>query len=78
MPKFYYTLPIILCVAPYSMAGGEVGLRVGFPVGRAVGEVVGSILPAAVGGALPLEFGGIAAIAGLSLIIGTQLIKRKK
>jgi hypothetical protein len=30
------------------------------------------------GGAVPLGVGGIAAITALSLIIGTQLIKRRK
>ena len=33
--------------------------------------------PLSVGG-LPLELGGMAAIAAVSLIIGTQLIKRRK
>jgi len=54
----------------------------GISVGTRVGDVLGARLPTDVGGAvgsaLPLELGGVAVIGSLALIIGTQLIKRKR
>lgn len=35
-------------------------------------------LPEALGGTLPVEIGGIAAVSAVALLIGAQIIKRKK
>jgi len=37
-----------------------------------------AVLPEALGGTLPFEYGGIAAISAVALIVGAQLIRRKK
>ncbi len=74
MSKRYYALLGLLCVAQHSVAGFTVGTPAGVGAGRVTGDVVGSVT----GGAVPLGLGGIAVIAALSLIIGVQLIKRKK
>jgi hypothetical protein len=60
------------------MASQVVGISVGAAVGEALGAVVGTELPAALGNALPVGVGGVAAITALSLIVGIQLVKRKK
>jgi hypothetical protein len=52
----------LLLSSQFSMAGGIVPL--GVPLGGGQG--------------LPLELGGIAGVAALTLIIATQLIKRRK
>ncbi len=62
-----YTILGLSLIAQHSLAGG-VGL----------GTNVGDPLSLVVGSALPLGIGGIAGIAAISLIIGIQLIKRKK
>jgi len=49
----------------------------GVPLGNG-GVSLGTLLPEALGEPLPFEMGGLVAISALSLIIGTQLIKRKK
>jgi len=63
-------IPAILCVAAPTMASQ--------PLGIAVGSVVGTQLPIAVGSALPVGIGGVAAITAVSLIVGIQLVRRKK
>jgi len=68
--KNAYTMLGVFLIAQQSMAGVEAGTGLGFPVGDPLGQVAGS--------ALPLGIGGIAGIAAISLIIGIQLIKRKK
>jgi hypothetical protein len=54
------------------------GAAGGLPVGTPTGFQVGVDMITSAGGAVPLGVGGIAAITALSLIIGTQLIKRRK
>jgi hypothetical protein len=68
----------ILAVTQPALAGQDVGAPVGTTVGRSVGSLVGADLSAAVGAALPTGIGGVAAIAALSLVVGIQLIKRRK
>ena len=46
----------------------------GSPLGLALGGELGKVL----GVSLPVGFAGIAVLAGLGLVIGTQLIKRNK
>jgi len=50
------------------------GIALGAELGRSLSAILGESL----GGTLPFELGGVAAISALSLIIGAQLIKRKK
>lgn len=52
--------------------------RVGVDLGQVVGRVVGDQLPLALGSALPAGMGGVAGIAALSLVIGVQLVKRRR
>ena len=80
MPKskrFYLALGL-LSIAQQSMAGVTTGQQTGINVGESVGNILGVILPVEAGGAVPLGIGGMAVIAALSLIIGSQLIKRRK
>ena len=46
--------------------------------GVIAGAPLGGILGTAVGTSMPFGIGGVAAIAAVSLILGIQLIKRKK
>lgn len=54
------------------------------PVGTHLANVIGTHLslgvhlPPSIGGAMPVGFGGVAAIAAVSLVLGVQLIKRRK
>ena len=73
-----WAIPAILCATSPVMASQVVGISVGAAVGEALGAVVGTELPAALGNALPVGVGGVAAITALSLIVGIQLVKRKK
>ncbi len=78
MLKSFYVTLALLSVAEQSMAGVITGQRVGTNVGESVGNILGVILSVEAGGAVPLGIGGMAVIAALSLIIGVQLIKRRK
>lgn len=71
-------IPALLCTAAPTMASQPMGITVGTAVGEALGAVVGAELPVAVGNALPVGIGGVAAITALSLVVGIQLVKRKK
>ena len=74
MSMKFYALAGLLMMAPYSVASLVVGAPLGVEAGQLAGDLVGSVT----GTALPLGIGGMAVIAALSLIIGAQLIKRKK
>lgn len=50
------------------------GLPLGVDLGLQLGGVLSSVLPAA----LPGSAGGAAGIAALTLVVGAQLIKRRK
>lgn len=67
-----------LAFAVPAFAGVDVGVPTGTSVGSVVGGVVGIEVSTGVGIALPLGIGGMAAIAGLSLIIGVQLARRRR
>jgi hypothetical protein len=47
-------------------------------VGEVVGRVAGLEFSAIVGTSVPIGIGGVAALAAVSLVIGTQLIRRRK
>ncbi len=55
-----------MCVAQPGFAG----VAAGSPLGGTLGFVVGTVMP--------FGIGGVAAIAVVSLILGIQLLKRKK
>ena len=60
-----------LCVvAQQTVAGTPLGIE----LGTQLGSVLSSVLPAA----LPGGAGGAAGIAALMLVVGAQLIKRRK
>ena len=65
----YITIFIFSAVAADCWASQTLGTALGIPLGRALGGALGAALPAGIG--------GIAVIAGLGLVVGTQLIKRK-
>ena len=71
MSTRFYALLGLLIISQQSMAAGTV-------VGVGLGFIPAGVLTPVVGTATPLGIGGIATITALSLIIGTQLIKRKK
>ena len=60
------------------MAGVVAGTGLPVVVGDPVGNPLGSVVSAVVGQSVPVGIGGVAALASISLIIGIQLIKRKK
>lgn len=76
--RAWAAIPALLGAASAAMASQPMGIPVGTAVGEALGAVVGTELPAALGNALPVGVGGVAAITALSLIVGIQLVKRKK
>ena len=69
-------LPALL-LASTAMAGQPAGITVSAVVGTPVGNALGAVLAPILGSALPVGLGGAAAITGLGLIIGVQLIKRR-
>ncbi len=64
----------ILCTVPYAHAVQPVGTRVGDPLG----VFLSVDLPVALGGALPIGLGGVASIAAVALVLGVQLIRRRR
>lgn len=60
-----------------AFAGGQLGQDLGQRVGTQLSNVLGNELPQAVGSALPGGLGGAAAVTGLALVIGVQLVKRR-
>ena len=66
-----------LLFASSAIAGQTVGVTAGAVVGTPVGVVVSAVLGSTVGTALPIGLGGAAAITGLGLIVGVQLIRRR-
>lgn len=72
------TLVVLTGLAQPALAVQAVGRPVGTRVGAVLSNVVGIDLPVLVGGALPTSLGGIAAIGALSLVVGIQLIRRRR
>jgi hypothetical protein len=64
------TAATLAVIAQPSIAGIELGARLGEPLSVTLVEALGGVLPAGIGGA--------AGITALALIIGAQVIKRKK
>ena len=54
------------------------GNPLGNPLGRPLGGALGVALPVDLGTALPVGLGGVAAVGAISLILGVQLLKRRK
>ena len=69
-------LPTLL-LASTAMAGQPLGVTVSAVLGTPVGTALSSVLGVTVGSALPIGLGGAAAVTGLALVIGAQLIKRR-
>ncbi|MDX1733043.1 MAG: hypothetical protein R3228_01705 [Halioglobus sp.] len=65
----------VACAASFILAapGAFAGPTLGIPLS----QVLGGALPADVGASLPVGLGGAAALTGLGLIVGAQLIKRR-
>tara|TARA_R110002110_G_scaffold415561_1_gene650740 strand:+ start:37512 stop:37739 length:228 start_codon:yes stop_codon:yes gene_type:complete len=74
MKKQHLITLAVLTAAQPALAGQSLGR----PLGTELGNVLGSALSAPLGGALPAEFGGVAAIAAIGLVLGIQLVRRKK
>ena len=68
-----------LAAVPALLSGtaAMAGVPAGITVSAVVGTPVGAALSAVLGSALPIGLGGAAAVTGLGLIIGVQLIRRR-
>ena len=54
------------------------GVKLGTPVGTQLGQALGDVLGGALGTTLPLGVGSALGLGAIGLIIGIQIVKRKK
>lgn len=66
----------LLLTTEAAVAGDAAPL--GVRLGTELGEALGSVLPEALGSALPGGIGGIAGATAIALVLGAQLIKRRR
>ena len=67
---------ILACSMANAALAGAVAL--GTPLGRSLGVGLGQVLGLSLGSALPIASGGLLAVAGVSLVIGVCIVRRKK
>ena len=68
------SLGLVLLISENVIAGNGLGT----PVGRGLGDALGSALGGTLGALLPIGVGSALGLGAIGLIIGIQLVKRKK